>query len=410
MKHNLMRNNTKVQVLVYLLNFLFAILLNSVGILIQRSINLYGVTYTQAGYLEGFKDLSIALVSFAAGSLLPRLGYKTGLLLGLGLVAVGCLVMYLGNAFWAVKCMFACTGFAFALVKVSIYALISSGSSGQHQLNRVLSTVESVFMVGIATAYIMFPLFYSDEYPDQWLRVYLLILACIGCAALLVLSIDFKPYQLYAPEGSLDYRAQLSLLRQPMVLAFAASAFLYVMTEQGIMSWLPTFNKEVLRLPEATSIQMAVILSLSIALGRFISGYWARYVPWIYLLLGGLACAAAMIVLVLPQATGMTSPEIGSIRDVPMIAFIFPVIGLFLAPVYPLMSGAVLSVTDRQSFTQMAGVMTFFSALGGTLGSQITGRLFQYVGGDKAFYFALIPMALLATALWMLHKNTRHAR
>jgi fucose permease len=404
-----MRNDVKVRVLVYLLNFIFAILLNSVGILIQRSINLYGVTYAQAGYLEGFKDLSIALVSFIAGSALPRLGYRKGLLIGLGLVLAGCLIMYAGNAFWAVKVMFACTGFAFALVKVAVYALISSASSGQHQLNRLLSTVESVFMVGIATAYIVFPLFYSDDQPGQWLRVYLLLSALILAAMLLVLVTDFGPYQLFRQEGGVNYRAQLQLLRQPMVLAFAASAFLYVMTEQGIMSWLPTFNKEVLQLPESTSIQMAVILSLTIALGRLASGYLSRYVPWVHLLLGGLAVAAAMIALVLPLTTQMAAPLVRSIRDVPLIAFVFPCIGLFLAPVYPLMSGAVLSATSRQSFTQMAGVMTFFSAIGGTLGSQITGRLFQYVGGDKAFYFALLPMALLALSLWALHQHTRHA-
>lgn len=68
----------KIKVSIYLNYFVFAILLNSVGILIQKSINTYHVDELQASSLEAFKDLSIAFVSFFVGSFLPRLGYKKG--------------------------------------------------------------------------------------------------------------------------------------------------------------------------------------------------------------------------------------------------------------------------------------------------------------------------------------------
>ena len=44
------------------------------------------------------------------------------------------------------------------------------------------------------------------------------------------------------------------------------------MIEQGIMTWLPTFNKKVLHLPENISIMMASILSISLGIGRFVGG------------------------------------------------------------------------------------------------------------------------------------------
>jgi fucose permease len=64
----------------------------------------------------------------------------------------------------------------------------------------------------------------------------------------------------------------LKLLILPLVLVFIICAFTYVLIEQSIMSWLPTFNKQVLKLPTALSIQMASILAASTALGRFIAG------------------------------------------------------------------------------------------------------------------------------------------
>ena len=51
-----------------------------------------------------------------------------------------------------------------------------------------------------------------------------------------------------------DFIEMIRLLKRPLVLVFAVAAFMYVMTEQGIMSWLPTFNEKVLHLPEQDSI------------------------------------------------------------------------------------------------------------------------------------------------------------
>jgi FHS family glucose/mannose:H+ symporter-like MFS transporter len=91
--------NWKIKASLFLNYFVFAILLNSVGILIQKSINTYHVDEVTASSLEAFKDLSIAFVSFLVGSFLPRLGYKKGMLIALALVFAGCLGMYWGNSF-----------------------------------------------------------------------------------------------------------------------------------------------------------------------------------------------------------------------------------------------------------------------------------------------------------------------
>jgi hypothetical protein len=127
--------------------------------LVQKSQNVYGVNELQAAQLEPFKDLSIAFTSFLIGSFLPRLGYKKGLMLSLGLVFFGCLGMYYGNSFWSVKILFACTGISFAIVKVSVLALIGVVVDGDKEHKSFMSVIESVFMMGIAFAYIVFPSF-----------------------------------------------------------------------------------------------------------------------------------------------------------------------------------------------------------------------------------------------------------
>lgn len=394
-----------IRIALYLNYFVFAILLNSVGIIIQRSINAYGVTEVQASTLEAFKDLSIAIASFLLGSLLPRLGYKRGMLIGLALVFAGCLGMYLGNSFTAARMLFAVVGVSFAIVKVSVYALIGQVTNDRRALNSLMSSVESVFMVGIAFAYVLFPLFYSDTDPDAWLRIYLFLAIVVAISFFILFSVPFgvsEPVVVSSPAK--DFRDMIGLMKLPLVAVFALSAFMYVMTEQGIMSWLPTFNQKVLHLPERLSVNMAVILALSIALGRFLSGLMSKWLSWNVIVTGSLTAAALLVVFVLPMANNLEGRAIESISDIPLIGFVFPLIGLFLAPIYPLVNAAVLGATRKSLHSSMAGLLTFFSAIGGTLGSRLVGQLFETIGGGKAFYFSIIPLTLLVGLVFVLKK------
>ncbi len=386
----------RIRVSLYINYFVFAILLNSVGILILRSQERYGVGELQAGNLEGFKDLSIAAVSFLVGSFLPRLGYKRGMLLALALVFAGCLAMYFGNSFGFVQLLFACVGIAFAIVKVSVYALVGLVTNSDNAHKSLLSSIESFFMIGIAAAMVLFPQFYSDTDPDAWLRIYLLLAGLIAVSFLLLLTTPFNlNYQLPGSSARDDIKQMIRLLARPLVAVFALSAFMYVMTEQGIMSWLPSFNKNVLHLPEDVSIYLAVILMLSIALGRYLSSLLVKKISWIAILLFCLGGAALMVLLILPQTTSLSAAPVESLADVPLIAYVFPLIGFFLAPLYPMINSFVLSATEKRLHGPMASLLVIFSALGGTLGSKLVGYLFARIGGENAFYFSLAPMLVL---------------
>ena len=403
-------STTKIKFSLYLNYFVFAILLNSVGILIQKSINTYGVDEIKASSLEAFKDLSIAIVSFLVGSFLPRLGYKKGMLIALALVFAGCLGMYWGNSFTSVRILFACVGISFAVIKVSVYSLIGIITNTDKEHKSVLSSIESFFMIGIAAGFVAFPFFYSDTDPDAWLRIYLLLAALVAISFFILLFSDFKiKYEVPGTSIKNDFLQMIGLLKRPLVLVFAIAAFMYVMTEQGIMSWLPVFNEKVIHLPVKTSIYMAVILMLSIALGRYISSILVKKISWIYILATCLIGAALMVLFVLPQTQNLAPKEIKSLGDVPVIAYVFPLIGFFLAPIYPLINSFVLSSTEKIFHSPMAGLLTFFSAIGGTLGSRLVGYLFKNIGGQKAFYFSLIPMAILLICLFFFSKFQKKA-
>jgi fucose permease len=401
-----MKKNT-VKLAMYLNYFVFAILLNSVGIVILKAQKNYGVDELQASILEAFKDLPIAIVSFLIASFLPRIGYKRAMLIGLALVSVACISMYFGNSFDTAKLLFATVGVSFALIKVSVYSLIGTVTENQKEHNSLMSSIEGVFMIGIALAYFLFPAFNSETDPDAWLNVYWLL------AGISLLSFGFLFFTKFEIETEIpgvdladDFKQMFKLFAKLLTVVFVISAFLFVMIEQGIMTWLPTFNDKVLHLPENISIMMASILAISLAVGRLVAGVITKTINWIWVLSFCIVMAMLLVIFVLPQTVGLEVKEINSLSDIPLIGFAFPLVGLFIAPIYPLLNSVVLSALPQKLHSSMTGLIVVFSALGGTVGSRVIGYLFKNEGPENAFYYTLIPMGLLLVSFFILKKLT----
>jgi fucose permease len=401
-----MKKNS-IKIAMYLNYFVFAILLNSVGIVILKAQKNYGVNEIQASILEAFKDLPIAIVSFLIASFLPRIGYKKAMLIGLGLVTFACISMYFGNSFDTAKLLFATVGVSFALIKVSVYSLIGTITENQKEHNSLMSNIEGVFMIGIALAYFLFPAFNSDTNPDAWLNVYL-FLALISTLSFGFLFFTKSENQPQIPGVDLadDFRQMFKLFAKLLTIVFVISAFLFVMIEQGIMTWLPTFNDKVLHLPENISIMMASILAITLAAGRLLAGQITKKIDWIWVLVVCIICAMLIVLFVLPKTVGLQVVNINSLSDIPLIGFAFPLVGLFIAPIYPLLNSVILSALPKKLHSSMTGLIVVFSALGGTLGSRIIGWLFMNKGPENAFYFTLFPMTLLLISFFILKKLT----
>ncbi len=403
--------NLAIKISLFINYFVFAILLNSVGIVILKSQNNYGVDALQASILEAFKDLPIAIVSFIVASFLPRIGYKKAMLIALALVTVACISMFFGNSFDAAKILFAAVGVSFALIKVSVYSMIGMVTSSERDHNSLMSSIEGVFMIGIALAYFLFPAFNIDGKPDSWLNVYWFL---AGLSMLSFLFLFFTKFEnhIEIPGANLmdDFKQMFKLMTKILIIVFIISAFLYVMIEQGIMSWLPSFNDKVLKLPENISIMMASILAVCLAIGRLLAGVLTRRINWIWVLTACTLIAMIIVVFVLPKTVNISVSQINSITDIPLIGFAFPIVGLFIAPIYPLLNSIVLSALPKKLHSPMTGLIVLFSALGGTLGSRAIGWLFKNQGPENAFYYTLIPMSLMIVCYFILKNLTsKHA-
>ena len=390
----------------------FAVLLNSVGTVILQSIESFQVTKVAASSLEGFKDLSIAATSFLLAAQLPRFGLRRAMIVALALVAIACLAMPLFPGFWTTRLLFLAVGVAFGVTKVSVYSFVGLLTEDSARHASLLNVIEGVFMLGVLSGYWIFAAFIDPADPGsrQWLGVYY-VLAAASLAALALLAVT--PYDesavdepAAAPQGpGQKFAEMVALAWRPLSLSFIAAIFCYVLVEQGIGSWLPTFNRELLGLSAPMSVQAASIFAVCLAAGRLGAGVVVRRTGWFPLVLGCLIGMAVLIVAVLPLAAAHHG-QVTSWAGAPIAAFLFPAIGLMMAPIYPALNSAILSSMAPREQPAMVGLIVVFSALGGTTGSFVVGHIFAMFQGTIAFYVLLIPIAALAVASTMVRRKS----
>jgi FHS family glucose/mannose:H+ symporter-like MFS transporter len=401
--------NQRLMLALFLIYFVFAILLNSVGTVILQVIGNYGVSKSGASVLEGFKDLPIALVSFLVASFLPRIGYKNAILAALALVTCACIAMPLIPAFWTAKLLFLCVGVSFALVKVSVYSTLGLIATDRRHHASIMNTIEGVFMVGVLSGAWIFGYFIdADPRSQGWLQVYWVLALLCALTFVLVFSTPFDERAAQLPEGRSrwdDFVAMLRLFLKPLVCVFVLTAFLYVLIEQSVGTWLPTFNKEILKLPSAMSVQVGSIFAACLALGRLSAGVILRRLNWYPVMNACVLGMAAVVLLVLPLTQGIVADPLVSWSNAPVATFLFPLIGLFMAPIYPGINSVMLSSLPTNQHSSMTGLLVIFSALGGTTGSMVTGYVFGNASGHHAFYLTLVPISLVLVTLFFFKRQ-----
>jgi len=397
-----------------LIYMVFAILLNSVGTVILQSIYTFGIDKPQASLLELFKDLPIAVTSFLVASFLPLLGYRRAMMIALGIVACACVLMPLYPSFRTTELLFTCVGVSFALTKVAVYSSIGLLANDRSEHGRLTNTIEGLFMIGVLFGGWLFSAFVDREQPTDpsWLNVYW-VLAVICVLVILLLATSRLDESAARTEETKSMRGSLlemlHLFLRPLVYVFLTSAFLYVLIEQSFSTWLPTFNNEILKLPNAMSIQLATILAGASAIGRIAAGQLLRRMRWYTLLNVCVLGMGLLVMLTLPLAQGVVERANAGWLNAPAAAYLIPLIGVLMAPIYPVINSVALSSLPKPSHAAMTGLIVIFSALGGTLGSRITAIVFSRFDGIHAFYFSLVPMLLILVTLFFFKRETDRA-
>ena len=330
--------NIGIKLSLFLNYFVFAFLLNSVGAVILQVQRAYSIEKDAASILEGFKDIPIAIAAFVLASFLPRIGLKKAMLLGLLVVALFCFLTPFSNDFWFFKILFAAIGVSFALIKVSVFATIGLITKNEKEHGSFMGILEAVFMGGILLGNVLFSFFIDDANPksDYWLNIYWLMgaVSLLAFFVLLFTRLNESEAKIEARSLKEDFKEMFVIAFKPLVLIFVASIFLYVLVEQSFSTWFPTFYEGILKTPASMAIQAGAILAGVTMIGRFMAGIILSRIKWIYVLSTCLIIVAIIVLTALPLANSVTIDPTISWINAPLVVYLMPLMGLFLAPIY----------------------------------------------------------------------------
>lgn len=344
---------------------IFSMVLNCMGLIILQLAD-DNITYGELGFLESFKDLPIAFISLFAVSFINKTGAKKALILALAIVGIcSCLLPFV-EVFWFYKLWFAIIGACFAIGKICVFGIIRNNISDEKSLAKTMNSVEASFMIGIFVVNTGFGWLISSPYSEFWKFGFLLIAVLSAITIFLLSRANISEAQ---PLENKNIFSELSGFTTPAVALFLAVIFCIVFVEQGFNSWLPSFYKNHLKVNSFFALQATSFLSLFSYAGRTVTANIIRR----FSLPGYYITCMIFIILLLITIVGL---QYFDSEDSRLILFLFPVIGLFLSPLYPVINSRMIAQVDKEKVNLFTSLIVIFSSLGSSVSSIIMAVLF----------------------------------
>lgn len=359
---------------------IFSMVLNCMGIVILQLSDTQ-VSYNKLGLLEAFKDLPIAFVSLFAVNFIHRLGNKKSLLIALFIVGVCCSILPFLQDFWFFKIWFSIIGICFGMAKIAVYGLIRNNISTENELAKVMSSVEASFMLGIFLVNIGFGWLLASKYAADWKFGFWLIAVLAFFNFLILFKTELVDGGTRTQVFSKSILAQF--FRRRTVLFFSI-IFGIVFVEQNFNSWLPSFYKKHLNVSTFSALQASAFLALFSYLGRIIT---AHIIHKFSLAKYFMTCLVFIFVML------MVAHLLLTLNYSQITLFLFPLIGLFLAPLYPVISSKMIAGIKKDDINIFTSLMVIFSSLGSSVGSISISFLFQNELGS--YYAIFISIAVI---------------
>jgi predicted MFS family arabinose efflux permease len=344
-------------------------------------------SYTGLGILEFFKDIPNAIVSIFLVDYIKKYSYNKALAYALILSAICSFSIPFLNEFWFLKVWFILIGMSFSIGKICVFSIIKNIARNEKEFSSIMTRTESSFMFGVFLVNMEFALILNSEYKDFWKFGFWLvgIIAIIGSAILFKSKFELKSN---SEEPQEEVPTNWKSLLRPQFLLFYGLIFFIVFAEQIFNSWLPTFYKNNLNTDSFFALQSSAFLALFSFGGRLLASKVTEKIPpmkYFYTCL-----LTSVVLLLIAHFLGYHTKENTSI-----LVLLFPLVGIFLAPLYPLLNSKFLSHYSEKVIGRIVSAIILATSLGGSIGSISTSYLFQKNLGNYYLLFATIPLILI---------------
>jgi MFS transporter, FHS family, L-fucose permease len=372
--------------------FLFGMVTNVIGVVIPEVIAEYRLNLVAAGLLAFAFFLAYGLCSIPAGLLVDRLGSKPLVLAGLLLMALGCLGVTFAPSYLFLLAMVFAIGIGVTVLQTVGNPLVQSLDRPENY-HRNLTLTIGFCGIGAFAGPFLLSLLLGAGY--RWHTLYLTF---AGLCLVLVGLVLGSSFPLRGPSGEgFRFDRIASVVRNPLVLAYALGLFFYVGAEVGTASWIVKFFEAVHPVPGGLDSRAGTVF-----LQKFFPTLPALVVAlfWGAQGIGRLLYGAILdrfgprLILRVYASLTVLSVLIANFGSRPVSAIAFVACGFFTSVLFTLVfSGTIDSFTENQG--TISGVLCT-AIVGGALVPPLVGWVGERAGMHAAM---LVPAAAFGYVL-----------
>ena len=359
----------------------FGIVLTSLGAILPEITTRFAVSKAAAGSLFTLLSFSILIASLVFGPIVDRTGYRLPLALATSLVAIGLLVIALGDSLFAIGAGTVFIGFGGGIVNGAANALVADITTDSKAAG--LSLLGVFFGVGaVGVPFLLGSLNQQLSYATVLIVIAVVSALPVGPMLLMGFPAPKQP-------RSVPLRQIRDLLRERPLLLFGSMLFLQSGMEITMGGWSATFAREELALDAQSALYFLSLYWLGMMSARLLLGAVLRRVSPASALLACIAGALVGALLLLNARTTVVA------------AFGIFLIGAGLAAGFPVVLGWVGERYAAVSGTAFSLVLVM-ALTGGMIVPYLTGLL----GNTRGLRASLliIPLALAASGsllMWL---------
>jgi fucose permease len=298
----------------------------------------------QAGRLFTAQFLASTVGVVCSGMLVPRLGYRATLVLGVILMALGVFGLPMGS--WALAMVsVACYGAGFGItIPTANFLVADANPTGKAS---ALNLLNFAWSVGAVACPLLVGHFFRTGQTSAFLLSLGVSILLVGF--LLAVAPLPQPAPLRAPASTAQYVAKL--LRTSAAVALGVLFFVYVGTENAVGGWLASYAKRIVQTSSSDWVSTPSYFYAALLVGRLFVPILLRRISEVQAARVGIASALIGV------ASLMASASIISVR------LSASLIGLGCAAVYPI-TIALLSHTFGPAANSLGSVMFALAGFG----------------------------------------------
>jgi fucose permease len=337
----------------------------------------WGLSDTQSGYLVTAQFLACLLATLASGEILPRLGFRWAMVIGLAFMTFGTGTLLASSYAWAIFAV-SCNGLGIGLASPTTNLLVARTTADRRASS--LNLLNFFWSAGAMACPFLVAAFQSNG------RIQLFLLLAAGSVGVLMVALIIAPMHVPTTEAhSAQSESRLQYLRTPTAVLLGTLFFVYIGTESAFGLWLATYAK---RASDAEGMWWATAPSYfygALLLGRLAAPLALREMSDRKLarLGAALACAGGAALI--------------AVHSLPGIAMGAALAGLGLSTLYPIAIG-FLSASFGTVASRIGGTLFSVATLGGAVVPWLVGFVSTYSGSLRIAL--LVPLLGCLSILW----------